>query len=72
MMTSLSVGGGGGSIGADLGDIEEKGEKGEKASRRGKEEKEREREGGAGLGRTVFGKWLCHGHDRSSSGPRNT
>lgn len=61
MMTSLSVGGGGGSIGADLGDIEEKG-KGKKQSRRGKEE--REREGGAGLGRTVFGKWLCHGHDR--------
>jgi hypothetical protein len=28
IMTSLSVGGGGGSIGADLGDIEEKGKKG--------------------------------------------
>jgi hypothetical protein len=49
-MTSLSVGGGGGSIGTEVGDIEERG-RGKASCRRGEEE--RGKKTGAGLSRTV-------------------
>jgi hypothetical protein len=67
MMTSLSVGGGGGSIGAEVGDIEERG-RGKVSCRRGEEERGKKRPGWTEPYGTVFGKRLCH--DRTvSSGP---
>jgi hypothetical protein len=57
-MTSLSDGGGGGSIGAGRRDIDGRGGGGVKRKR--KERREEERRGVALWVEAVFGKWLCH------------
>lgn len=62
MMTSLSAGGGGGSIWAGLRDIDEGG-RGEVKRKRGRREEKRGREERPRLAlwvEPVFGKWLCH------------
>jgi hypothetical protein len=63
MMTSLSAGGGGGSIWAGLRDIDEGGGGEGKLRESGRREEKREREERPRLAlwvEPVFGKWLCH------------
>jgi len=58
MTTSLSDGGGGGSIGADRRDMDGGGRELRERGRR--EEKREERPRVALWAEAVFGKWLCH------------